>query len=161
MASVRSESEDDSGLLKELGDPDHKIGNIWFYKHMSLNLIGLYGGAFYIPSVDRICVSRNKMGQKLLGVPMPSKEVVMHECGHRFFKHSNIKNWIIANINECMADTFSIVKCRNFKIIKILLPILENMKIVNPMAYKLHWIRVQYMKILVCLFRIPVGEYNA
>lgn len=158
MASIKSSSSDpDSELLTKLGQPTHIVGNIRYYKNMPLEVVAATGGAFYLPNAKVICVSRNRESE-MFGLPIPDKSVIMHECGHAFFGHKNMTNWIIANINECMADTFSMVKCKNFNILRFILGVLEIAKIENPNGYKLHWLRAQYLKVLVFLFNIDIRK---
>lgn len=160
MTSIKSQSgssDPDAELLAQLGQPTHAVGNIYFYKNMPMEVVAATGGAFYLPNAKVICVSRNKESC-VLGLPLPNKSVIMHECGHAFFGHRNMTNWLVANINECMADTFSIVKCKNFNILRFILGVLEIAKVENPNGYKLHWLRAQYLKLLAFIFKINLRK---
>ena len=158
MTSMKSSSSDpDTELLTQLGQPTHVVGNINFYKNMPLEVVAATGGAFYLPNAKVICVNRNKECE-ILGLPLPDKSVIMHECGHAFFGHKNMTNWIVANINECMADTFSMVKCKNFDILRFILGVLEIAKIENPNGYKLHCIRVWYLKIVAKICKVKMEK---
>lgn len=158
MASIKSSSSDpDAELLAQLGQPTHIVDNIRYYKNMPLEVVAATGGAFYLPNAKVICVNRNKECE-ILGLPLPNKSVIMHECGHAFFGHKNMTNWIVANINECMADSFSIVKCKNFNILRFILGVLEIAKVENPAGYKLHWLRAQYLKLLAFIFKINIRK---
>lgn len=157
MAAMKSGSEDpDAELLAQLGKPDHIVGGrIYFYKNMPLEVVAATGGAFYLPNAKVICVSRNKEG-RMLGLPLPNKSVIMHECGHAFFGHRNMTNWLVANINECLADSFSMVKCKDFNILRFILGVLEIAKVSNPNGYKLHCIRAGYLKLLARIFGVKL-----
>ena len=158
MAPMKSSSSDpDAELLAQLGKPTHVVGNINYYRNMPLEVVAATGGAFYLPNAKVICVSRNRESE-MFGLPLPNKSVIMHECGHAFFGHKNMTNWIIANINECMADTFSMVKCKNFDILRFILGVLEIAEVENPKGYKLHWLRAKYMKIVAFLFNIDIRK---